>query len=165
MRRKDEKIKKLEDRIRLLNEKIKQLSEREVEFPKVDEETIEDDREIDEELANNVYAQIQCYEEKLLKLKALYAKWTGEKQEKVKIYDKPKKTNLTSFSEINVAINCFLKAHPCETEMPDHTQILECVTQCNDAKNLGLSTIERENIGKHENQCFFFLPMYNLHYL
>ncbi|KAG7209566.1 hypothetical protein KM043_015643 [Ampulex compressa] len=125
---------------------IKKLEEAEVDF---DDEN------------NSNYMRLEKFKLKMVELYNKYCEYTGENPDAGRPYLRPKHINTTSIVTVDQAIISFINskisrrnklkrigALPDAVIFPDYTDILQCVTRCNDLHNLGLDKKKQQEMAK-----------------
>lgn len=139
------KIKLLLQTMASCEEKIKKLEEAEV--------------DLDEE--NSSYIQVERYKQRMVELYNKYCELTGENADAGRVYLRPKHISATRIVAVDQAITNFINSKITRRNQikktgtltddvifPDYRDILECVSRCNDRKNLGLDRRKQQQLGK-----------------
>lgn len=125
---------------------IKKLEEAEVDFDKED---------------NSTYIKVERYKQRMVELYNKYCQLTGENADAGRVYLRPKHISSTRIVAVDQAITNFINSKIArrnkitKTEaltddviFPDYRDILECVSRCNNKKNLGLDEKKQKEMGK-----------------
>lgn len=125
---------------------IKKLEEAEVNF---DDEN------------DSSYIKVERYKQRMVELYNKICKLTGENADAGRAYLRPKHINTTRIVSVDQAITNFInhkitKRRQSEKTgvftndliFPDYRDILQCISRCNEAKNLGLDKRGQEQMGK-----------------
>lgn len=144
--RTNDKIKLISQAMTNCERIIKKLEEAEVDFDKED---------------NSTYIKVERYKQRMVELYNKYCELTGENADAGRVYLRPKHINSTRIVAVDQAITNFInskiarrnKIKKTETLtddviFPDYRDILECVSRCNDKRNLGLDTDKQKEMGK-----------------
>lgn len=126
---------------------IKKLEEAEVDF--------------NEENDSN-YMKLEKYKQRMVELYNKYCELTGDNIDAERVYLRPKHLNSTRIPVVDHAITNFINSKITQRNkmkktgaltddliFPDYRDILECITRCNDTKNLGLDKRKLEQLGKY----------------
>lgn len=140
------KLKKIEQVMKMCQQKINSLEEAEVDF---------DDED------NSDYIKLERYKERMVKLYAEYCKITGDNMDAGRPYLRPKHLNPTNITSVDQAITNFINAKITKRNklkkngrftddliFPDYNDILMCVSDCNEKKQLGLDKKEQCQIAQ-----------------
>lgn len=125
---------------------IRKLEEAEVDFDKEE---------------NSTYMKVERYKQRMVELYNKYCELTGENADAGRAYLRPKHISSTRIVAVDQAITNFInskiarrnkikKAEALTDDVifPDYRDILECVSRCNDTRNLGLDRRKQEQMGK-----------------
>lgn len=125
---------------------IKKLEEAEVDFDKED---------------NSTYIKVERYKQRMVELYNKYCQLTGENADAGRVYLRPKHISSTRIVAVDQAITNFInskiarrnkvkrtEALTDDVIFPDYRDILECVSRCNDKRNLGLDKKKQKQMGK-----------------
>lgn len=125
---------------------IKKLEEAEVDFDKEDDST---------------YIKLERYKQRMVELYSKYCELTGENTDAGRVYLRPKHISATRIVAVDQAITNFINSKIARRNkikktgaltddviFPDYRDILECVSSCNDKRNLGLDRTKQKQMGK-----------------
>lgn len=125
---------------------IKILEEAEVDFDKED---------------NSTYIKVERYKQRMVELYNKYCELTGENADAGRVYLRPKHISATRIVAVDQAITNFINSKIAQRNQmkkkealandvifPDYGDILECVSRCNDRRNLGLDRRKQEHMAK-----------------
>ncbi|XP_050459516.1 uncharacterized protein LOC126855686 isoform X1 [Cataglyphis hispanica] len=125
---------------------IKKLDEAEVDFDKEDDST---------------YIKVEKYKQRMVELYNKYCELTGENADAGRVYLRPKHISATRIVAVDQAITNFINSKIAQRNkmkkkevladdviFPDYRDILECVSRCNDRRNLGLDKKKQKQMAK-----------------
>lgn len=142
----EKRLKKIVKVMNICEKRIKMLEEAEVDF---------DDED------NSNYIKLEKYKERMVNLYNEYCRITGDNADAGRPYLRPKHLNPTQIVIVDQAITNFINAKITKRNklkrngrftddliFPDYTDILKCVSDCNEKNNLGLDKKKQSQIGK-----------------
>ncbi|EFN74124.1 Death domain-associated protein 6 [Camponotus floridanus] len=125
---------------------IKKLEEAEVDFDKED---------------NSTYMKVERYKQRMVELYNKYCELTGENTDAGRVYLRPKHISSTRIVVVDQAITNFINSKIARRNkikktgaltndviFPDYRDILECVSRCNDKRNLGLDRKQQKQLAR-----------------
>lgn len=173
----EKRLKKIVKVMNICERRIKALEEAEVDFSDED---------------NSNYIKLEKYKERMVKLYNEYCRITGDNADAGRPYLRPKHLNPTQIVIVDQAITNFINAKITKRNrlkkngrftddliFPDYTDILKCVSDCNEKNNLGLDRKKQSQIGKFvltnlalslwlncmsKHDCFIEFCAINLHW-
>lgn len=121
-----------------------------------------EEAEVDLDQDNSTYIKVERYKQRMVELYNKYCELTGENADAGRVYLRPKHISATRIVAVDQAITNFINSKIArrsnqmkKTEaltddviFPDYRDILECVSRCNDRKNLGLDRRKQEQMAK-----------------
>nr|XP_050850037.1 protein PFC0760c-like isoform X2 [Vespula vulgaris] len=142
----EKRLKKIVKVMNICEKRIKMLEEAEVDF---------DDED------NSNYIKLEKYKERMVNLYNEYCRITGDNADAGRPYLRPKHLNPTQIVIVDQAITNFINAKITKRNklkrngrftddliFPDYTDILKCVSDCNEKNNLGLDKKKQSQIAK-----------------
>ncbi|XP_035737662.1 protein PFC0760c-like [Vespa mandarinia] len=142
----ENRLKKIVKVMNICERRIKTLEEAEVNFSDED---------------NSNYIKLEKYKERMVKLYNEYCRITGDNADAGRPYLRPKHLNPTQIVIVDQAITNFINAKITKRNrlkrngrftddliFPDYTDILKCVSDCNEKNNLGLDRKKQSQIAK-----------------
>ncbi|KAL2727319.1 protein PFC0760c-like isoform X2 [Vespula squamosa] len=142
----EKRLRKIVKVMNICEKRIKTLEEAEVDF---------DDED------NSNYIKLEKYKERMVKLYNEYCRITGDNADAGRPYLRPKHLNPTQIVIVDQAITNFINAKITKRNrlkknsrftddliFPDYTDILKCVSDCNEKNNLGLDKKKQSQIAK-----------------
>lgn len=146
------KIKTIQIAMRKCEVRIKKFEEAEVDF--------DDD-------GDSNYIKMERYKQRMIELYNKMCELTGENTDAGRSYLRPKHISTTQIVAVDQAITNFINAKISKRNKlkkmgsltdnlicPDFWDILECISRCNEKRNLGLDDAKQRQIGKIFNSNF-----------
>lgn len=110
---------------------------------------------------NSNYMKLEKYKHRMVQLYNKYCEYTGDNADAGRPYLRPKHISTTGIVAVDRAITNFINAKISKRKtlkkigaftnaliFPDYTDILQCVTKCNELHDLGLSNKKKQQIAK-----------------